>query len=81
MGLKTRFNRFLNTVTFGRLGASKGPSDFVKDCRRIDEWGQEYGIALNKWVEANPGRRLSDFTEDPSCPSLNLPSGRSLAYR
>ena len=81
MGLKTRFNRFLNIVTFGHLGTPKGPSDFFKDCRRIEEWGLELDAFLQKWVAANPGRRLGDATEDPSWPPLNLPSGRSLAAR
>jgi hypothetical protein len=53
-------------------------SDFVADCRRIDEWGKEWGAMLLEFALEHPGQQLGvDFTlEDLPYLAVDLPSRR-----
>jgi len=58
-------------------------SDFVADCRRIDEWGIEQGRATLDFIKARPGQKLGvDFTlEDLPLLTIDLPSHRKAFAR
>ena len=53
-------------------------SDFVADCRRIEEWGKEQFEATRKFMAERAGQKLgAEFTlEDLPRVAIELPSRR-----
>jgi hypothetical protein len=53
-------------------------SDFVADCRRIEEWGKEQFAATAKFLAGRPGQKAGvDFAwEDLPFVAIDLPSRR-----
>jgi hypothetical protein len=54
-------------------------SDFVADCRRIEEWGKEQGRVWLKYVMDRPGQTINP--RDLPLVAIDLPSRRRAAVR